>query len=131
MTKCPNCNDYELTFIEKMTVHNYSPSTCPSCGGLYVNSTSAALKWLASTIFVVGIVVYLTESLSVINNFVVFVAALLAVPAHAWWAKPIPYSNFKLYGSRPLWKNILIFGAVPVALIAIVLTILIKYRAGM
>ena len=112
-----------------MAVHNYYPSACPSCGGLYVNSTLSGLLWLGSIILAGLIVVWLGRSIE-ISNTVMFIVVMLVTPTHALWAKPIPYSKFKPYGKRPIWKSILLFGVMPLVMISITLVLLIKFRVG-
>ena len=113
-----------------MAVHNFYPSACRECGGLYVNSTASGLAWLGTIVFAGLFVVWLRSYIE-ISDTIIFVVVLLVTPTHALWAKPIPYKEFKPYGKRPLWKTILIFGLMPIALILVVLAILIKSGAGM
>ena len=112
-----------------MKVHNYYPSTCPSCGESYVNSTLSGLLWFG-LIILSGVLAFWVYRESEVPTWVMLAIVVVVTPSYALLVKPIPYSKFKAYGKRPVWKNILIFGVMPLVLISIILTVVVKFGGG-
>lgn len=95
-----------------------------------MNSTLSGLLWLG-LIILAGTLAFGVYRDTEVPSWVMFAIVVIITPTYALLVKPIPYSKFKPYGKRPVWKNILIFGVMPLVLISIVLALVVKSGAGM
>lgn len=125
---CPNCKAYELSFWDKLVMHNYLPSVCPKCNEAFVNSTAACLLWaLCSIVFILFVIFNWHDRL----NDGAIGLALIVVAASTLFVKPIPYRTFRPYGRRSWWKNVLIFVVLPLLLMVTILYLLVLLGIGM
>jgi hypothetical protein len=130
MITCPNCKKYELSFWDRVSLHNYRPSQCPKCEEYFVNHTAASLLSLLSCIAVVATLMTIASKYYQRSDLL-FLVALAGFPALALFTKPIRYADFKPYGKRSWWKNVLIFVLLPLTLMTLILYLLVVFDVGM
>lgn len=112
---------------DSITLSNFTASACPECQKLFVNSTLADVCWVIAC-FVLFLGVYSVVPLPTIALLVL--TPLVALLARVFFVRPIPYAKFKAYGVRPWWKNAVIFGLIPLAIVAVLVLLLMFFRVG-
>jgi hypothetical protein len=129
MVTCPNCNQHRLSVWERMSLSNYTPSECPRCKELFVNTTGAELLGLLVWVSIMAGLVFLADG-QIAVPYLLAITVPLAFPARALFSRPIPYKTFRPYGRRAWWKNVLIFGVIPLALIVGIFFAAVWFGAG-
>ena len=135
MSYCPHCKKYKLSFYEKVFLNNWVPAFCKSCGKAYVNSPKSVIYTLTIGVFVVVRLCCLVWSAGVsINGIWAKALPVLIVIAgfllYGFFANPIKHEDLVMYGKRPWWGNIILFGFLPILFITAVLLILIGSGVG-
>ena len=103
-----------------MSLRYWSPSVCRKCKGLFVNWLGAELSWMLLWM-AGGVVLGLTmgaHSPEPPMALILVATVLVVIPSRALFVKPIRYKDFKPYGARSWEANVVLFGIIPLALVA-------------
>lgn len=82
-----------------------------------MNAPSArVVNFFIVLLFFVGLILTLRNFIEITTTILVAVSILM-VPFLSIYLRPIPYKSFKPYGQRSWWKNVLIFGLLPLIIV--------------
>lgn len=124
---CPNCR-HALTAWERLVLHYWRPRPCSRCRELLVNWLGADLLWMA--IMAVAGIAFLLAVGSRVSLTELILIVLLLYPTRALFVRPLRYRDFKPYGTRDLWINVLIFAVLPLALVSGAVCIALAFGLG-
>lgn len=131
---CPGCRK-RLTFGDRLslTARFYTPWYCPRCGQAFVNAPWATItSGLLAALFMAASVFFLAPLVAKDVLLPILVGlAVLFVPISVLIMRPIPYAALRLYGKRERWQSVLLFGALPLAIISLAIYLLFRFKVGL
>lgn len=135
MSFCPHCKKHKLPLFEKTFLSNWRPSYCRLCGKAYVNSSKSVAYAISITLAVLATISSIdwhseARIPEIWQIFISFSLVIAGFMLYGVLASPIKHEDLVMYGKRPWWSNVILFGVLPVFIVTFALYLAVKNNAG-